>query len=45
MVVLENVLMKQYSNMKIGGIAKSLIQIEDENELINLFKKTKTTIF
>lgn len=39
MVVLENVLMKQYSNMKIGGIAKSLIQIEDENELINLFKK------
>lgn len=39
MVVLENVLMKQYSNMKIGGIAKSLIQIEDENELIDLFKK------
>lgn len=39
MVVLENVLMKQYSNMKIGGIAKSLIQIENENELIDLFKK------
>jgi len=34
----ENISMKEFSNMKIGGIAKKLIEIEDEKELINLFK-------
>lgn len=37
----QNVIMKPYSNMKIGGIAKSLTFIEDENELINFFKKNE----
>lgn len=38
MIVQENVSMREYSNMKIGGIAKSLIHIEKEDELKNLFK-------
>lgn len=38
MIVQENVSMREYSNMKIGGIAKSLIYIEKEDELKNLFK-------
>lgn len=37
MIVGENVCMKEYSNMKIGGIAKKFIEIENEKELINLF--------
>ena len=37
MIVRENVCMKEYSNMKIGGIAKKFIEIENEKELINLF--------
>lgn len=37
MVITENVSMKEYSNMKIGGIAKKFIEIEDEKELLNLF--------
>lgn len=35
---LENVSMREYSNMKIGGIAKELIFIENELELKDLFK-------
>lgn len=38
MIEKENISMKEFSNMKIGGIAKKLIEIEDEKELINLFK-------
>ena len=38
MIVQENVSMREYSNMKIGGIAKRLINIEKEDELKNLFK-------
>ena len=38
MIVQENVSMREYSNMKIGGIAKSLIHIEKEDEFKNLFK-------
>lgn len=38
MIVQENVSMREYSNMKIGGIAKSLIHIEKEDELKNIFK-------
>lgn len=37
MIVQHKVLMQPFSNMKIGGIAKSLIYIEDEKELLNLF--------
>lgn len=37
MIINENVSMKEYSNMKIGGIAKKFIEIEDEKELKNLF--------
>lgn len=33
MKILQNVEMKKYSNMKIGGIAKELIFIENKNEL------------
>ena len=31
MKIFENVEMKEYSNMKIGGIAKELIVIEDKS--------------
>lgn len=41
MIVQENVSMREYSNMKIGGIAKSLIHIEKEDELKNLFKSNE----
>ncbi len=41
MIVEKNVLMKPYSNMKIGGIAKSLTFIEDEKELIDFFDKNE----
>lgn len=37
MIINKNIEMKQFSNMKIGGIAKSMIEIENEDELINLF--------
>lgn len=33
MKIFENIEMKEYSNMKIGGIAKELILVEDKNEL------------
>ncbi len=39
MIKEQNVTMKPYSNMKIGGIAKSLTFIEDEKELIDFFNK------
>ena len=34
MRILENISMKDYSNMRVGGIAKELIFIEDKNEFI-----------
>ena len=33
MKIFENIEMKEYSNMKVGGIARELIIIEDKNEL------------
>lgn len=44
MKIFENVEMKQYSNMKIGGIAKELIFIEDKNEIKEVLK-TRNNIF
>lgn len=41
MEILKNVEMKQYSNMKIGGIANELIFIEDKKELCNIFQDGK----
>lgn len=41
MIVQENISMKEYSNMKIGGIAKKLIFIENENELDEVFRNEK----
>lgn len=39
MLVKKNVSMKPFSNMKVGGIAKELVYIDDENELLNFFKE------
>lgn len=44
MKILENVKMNSYSNMKIGGIAKELIIIENKNELEEICN-TKKNIF
>ena len=44
MIVLKDVEMKEYSNMKIGGIGKELIFIEEKNEL-NTVLKDKENIF
>ncbi len=44
MRILENILMKDYSNMRVGGIAKELIFIEDKNELLEIFN-TRNRIF
>lgn len=44
MIVLKDVEMKEYSNMKIGGIGKELIFIEEKNEL-NTALKDKENIF
>ena len=33
MKVFENYVMKQHSNMKVGGVAKKFIVVEDKNEL------------
>lgn len=41
MIVLKDVEMKEYSNMKIGGIARELIIIEDKNELHDALKDKK----
>ncbi len=38
MIIQKEVSMKQYSNMKVGGTAKRLVFIENENELIDFFK-------
>lgn len=37
MIVNSNVEMKEYSNMKIGGIAKELIFIENKEELVEIY--------
>lgn len=39
MQILENTIIKNYSNMRVGGQAKRLILIEDKNELIDIFQK------
>ena len=39
MEVLKNVEMKEYSNMKVGGIAKELIFVEEKNELKEIIDK------
>ena len=44
MKIFENVKMKDYSNMKIGGIAKELIIIEDKNEIEEIVK-SRNNIF
>ena len=44
MRILENISMKDYSNMRVGGIAKELIFIEDKNELLEVFN-TRNRIF
>lgn len=41
MIKEQNVIMKPYSNMKIGGVAKSLTFIENENELVDFFDKNE----
>ena len=41
MEVLKNVEMKEYSNMKVGGIADELIFIEDKNELKEVLQTRK----
>lgn len=37
MIVNSNIEMKEYSNMKIGGIAKELIFVEDKEELVEIY--------
>lgn len=39
MKVLKDVVMKEYSNMKIGGKARELIIVEDKNELSEILKE------
>ena len=39
MIVFENHVMKNHSNMKVGGVAKRFICIEDKNELKEVFDK------
>ena len=41
MIVLENHNMKNHSNMKIGGIAKKFIYVENKNELKDIFENNK----
>ena len=41
MIILENHNMKNHSNMKIGGIAKKFIYVEDKNELKDIFENNK----
>ena len=38
MEVIKNAQMKEYSNMKVGGIAKELIFVEEKNELKEIIK-------
>ncbi len=44
MKIYKNINMKEYSNMKIGGIAKELIIFEDKNEIVEVLKE-KENIF
>lgn len=44
MKIFENKEMKEYSNMKVGGIAKELIIIEDKKELKEVLT-TRNKIF
>ena len=44
MKLYKNHSMKEYSNMKIGGIAKEFIEVEDKNELLDVLKE-KENIF
>lgn len=37
MIVNSNIVMKEYSNMKIGGIAKELIFVENKEELVEIY--------
>ena len=37
MIVNSNIEMKEYSNMKIGGIAKELIFVENKEELVEIY--------
>ncbi len=39
MKIFENTSIKNYSNMKVGGIAKRLILVENKEEFIDLYKK------
>lgn len=41
MIVLKDVEMKEYSNMKIGGVARELIIIEDKSEIVEALKDKK----
>lgn len=44
MQIIENVLMKEYSNMRVGGIAKEIIFIENKYELEEIYN-TRNNIF
>ena len=44
MEVIKNAQMKEYSNMKVGGIAKELIFVEEKNELKEIID-TRKNIF
>ena len=44
MEIIKNAKMKEYSNMKVGGIAKELIFIDDKNELKEILQ-TRDNIF
>ena len=41
MIISENHVMKKHSSMRIGGVAKSFIEIESKEELFPLLKKLK----
>lgn len=41
MRVLENHSMKNHSNMKVGGIAKRFIAVENKDELKEIFEKMR----
>lgn len=45
MQILENTIIKNYSNMRVGGQAKRPILIEDKNELIDIFQKYDDILF
>ena len=41
MKVFENYVMKQHSNMKVGGVAKKFIVVEDKNELKEIIENNE----